>query len=280
MRVSSLLNKKFTNSIKLIGMATTLAISIGYTEIAQALNVSTSGIWTDFTGSPYDFNGLGTKKISWGLPAYSDSDQSSYVFEGVNDFDLDLDGSTSTFELGTFTHNNFPIYVSAITGANLALNLDLESIGSKTFNLSFGHDETPNSGYYDDAYGNRYSGYSTAWYHQEYWDNYDYGQYSGWRYCGMNGWQLQSCQDVVSLPTLISEEHIDINGEKYQLVVSGFYQNNELTTRFITEENKSNTAKIYGRLRRVPEPATVLGLLAIGTIGTFSLKKKKLSRAC
>ena len=244
MAMSTLINQKIKSKLKFVGIVTTsVAISLGSVEVAQALNFSSSGVWNSITGNPSNFDGLGTNEISWGIAANSNSSNSSYVFDGVNNLDLELDGTT--FQIGTFSHNNFPIYPRTITGSNLALNLDIENVASQTFNLFFEHDETPN------------------------------GSSSGQRYCGsIVGWQQQACQDVVSIPSLIAEEQIEIDGDKYQLVVSGFYQNDELTTQFITEENKSNTAKLYARLQKVPEPATGLGLLAIGAVGTLSLKNK------
>ena len=259
---------------------------------SDLLDITTSGIWTSVEVENDNQNavsGLGTKKIRWGNPTENNK-KSSYVFEG-KDTSIGLDGGN--YLLGTFTHNNFPITGDTITGANLALSLDFGD-SSHTFDLAFKHDETPNYGY-KDVDGTRSSvNPRDVWDYGKYWD---YGWYKkhtwygwywahgwhkdyGWHYekteyhCGISGWQTKKCEDFVSIPTLMSKEHIDIDGEKYQLVISGFFQNDELTNRFITQENKSNSAQIFGRLRRVPEPAAGLGLLAISAIGTFKLKRK------
>jgi len=198
--------------------------------IDNLLDITTSGIWTSVEVENDNQNavsGLGTNEISWG----NETQQSSYVFEG-EDTSIGLDGGN--YLLGTFTHNNFPITGDTITEANLALDLDVGG-SSETFDLTFQHDETPNTA------GPNGNGY---------------------------------VDDVVLMPNVNSKDLLEIDGEMYQLVVSGFYEDGHLTNEFMTKENKSNSAKIYGRLRRVPEPAAGLGLLAIGAFGTFKLKKK------
>ncbi|MDJ0677763.1 MAG: THxN family PEP-CTERM protein [Calothrix sp. MO_167.B42] len=201
--------------------------------------MTTSGTWTSAdtkSGSQNAVSGLGTNEISWGTPTIDDK-QSSYLFEGV-DTSLGLDGEN--YLLGTFTHKNYPITDDTLTEANLALDLDIGG-SFQTLDLVFKHDETPNTA------GPNNSGY---------------------------------VDDIVSIPSVDSTELLEIDGEMYKLVVSGFYQDDHLTSEFITEENKSNSAEIYGRLEKVedkktvPEPAAGLGLLAIGAIGTFKVKKK------
>jgi hypothetical protein len=254
MPISNLTNNKIKNKLKVMGIAATVAISIGYAEAAKALTISTSGVWNGTTGSPFELQGENTNQISWGKS--TGSGKSSYVFDGVNNLSLNLDGSN--FLVGTFTHNNFPITNGSIKGANLSLNMNLGTTGSQTFNLFFNHNETVNGGLEDKKR-------KGEWY----------------RKCDVVGWMKGQplCPDVVSLPSLTSKEQVNINGDQYQLVVSGFYQDNKLTTQFITQENKVNTAQLYARLQkvakaRVPEPASVLGLLAIGAVGSVSLKHK------
>ncbi|MDJ0798521.1 MAG: THxN family PEP-CTERM protein [Calothrix sp. MO_167.B12] len=258
MAISNLLSKKVTKKLKYIGMAATLAISIGYAESAKALiKMNTSGTWTEVTGSPYNLQGLGTDKIRWGKS--TGDGKSSYTFTGLNDIDLKLDGSR--FLLGEFTHNNRPITDGSITGANLALNFDIQGSDSQTLDLFFKHDETANGPN----------------------DRTE-------RYCGeILGYKRRLCPDIVELPKTRSLDKIVIGGEKYKInlkfqrIIDGEPAIREdgtpiYTARFKTKENKSNKAKLFARLtkvkRRVPEPTAGLGLLAIGTVGTFSLKKK------
>ena len=69
----------------------------------------TEGIWTDHEPSnTQSFTGEGTSRIYWGDPVSGDG-KSGYEFVGATlPNPMPLDG---TFELGTFTHYNFPITV-------------------------------------------------------------------------------------------------------------------------------------------------------------------------
>ncbi len=267
MAISNLTKNIISKKIKFICMAATLAISMGYTEIAQALKISTSGEWTftkDTNNNINNFTGLNSNKISWGNP-YNNSnptkEKSSYVFEGIENQRYSRQSliSGDPFKLGEFTHNNFAITGSSLKEARLQLDLDFKrnngnSIFSQTFNLGFQHNETPNNG--ENGVCTFTPGYDTP------------------------------CPDIVSLPTLISTEGVEIGGSMYKLLIEGFKQNatdTEFDTQFITLESKSNTTNLYARLekvssntpsQRVPEPTAGLGLFAIGAAGALKFKKK------
>jgi putative ubiquitin-RnfH superfamily antitoxin RatB of RatAB toxin-antitoxin module len=58
--------------------------------------------------------------------------------------------------------------------------------------------------------------------------------------------------DEVTLPSLQSEERITIGGADYALHLTGFWQNGELVSKFISEEDSSNSADIVAQLVAVP----------------------------
>lgn len=177
------------NSLKALGIATTItSIVVGYTGIAQAATVNTSGIWTSVNPPGLStLTGLNTNQISWGTPA-GGSGKSSYVFQGVSG--VTLPAPETDFLLGTFTHNNFPIFPPSITGAALDLNLSITNgnILNQTFSFNFNHNETNNQ-----------------------------------QPCNPTGSTV--CPDVVSfLNNGESNETITIGGVEYALFISGFQQ--------------------------------------------------------
>lgn len=231
------------NKLQFFSVASTLTMLLGYTGIAQAATITTTGIWTQLAGNPSNSIGLGTSQVSWGEPANGLS-QSSYKFEGVSNLALPLDNSN--FLLGTFTHENYPIYLDSITEANLAVDLNIGGNLSKTFNFLFQHNETPNN--VDD-------------------------------FCPDTPEYATPCPDVVSIPGVSSTETIDINGLAYKLVINGFLQNGNLVNQFITQEAQANSAQLYAHLEQipqpVPEPSLVFGMTALGFYGFLKRKQFK-----
>lgn len=64
--------------------------------------------------------------------------------------------------------------------------------------------------------------------------------------------------DEVELPTLQSPETVIIDGSEYAVLLSGFKQNGQLVTRFISAENGANSADIVARLILVGKPEVVI----------------------
>lgn len=242
------------NSIKSLGIAASLTMALGYTGIAQAATVTTSGIWQNVDpANTVNLTGVGTNQISWGTPANPANAQSSYVFAGVTSQNVPIPPPSVNFLLGTFTHNNFTIAgepdPSSIEGADLKLSLSGDI--NQMFTFSFDHNETPN---------NQNPGDGTA--------------------CNVPGGFFEPCPDIVSfLDNGISDESITIDGVEYKLLLSGFVQNGNLVNQFITTEGQANSAEIFGRLERadaIPEPLTILGAGTALGFGTFF--KKQISK--
>jgi len=221
----------------------TIAAGLGWAMAAGAaqagtFNYSTDGVWVDPEPSGAIATSADGKTISWGGITSQGGQQSSYVFvDAWGMFDVG-----EQFLLGTFTHNNFPVFPPSLESTGLKLDLTLNGLMS-TFNFNFLHDETDNVAP-----------------------------------CDPSGATI--CPDVVSfLDNGVSNEFITIDGVDYNLTLTGFLQNGSLTEQFLTEEGQANTAQLFAKLtvvptESVPEPMAVLGLLSVGGVATV-LKRQK-----
>lgn len=105
----------------------------------------TSGIWTGINASPPGLSGVSSQHIRWGVPA-GGAGQSGYIFTGRS-VEVPLDGTT--FVLGTFTHQNFPIYGYQPGQFDVSLRVHVTFGGgvlARDFSFTFHHNETPNVG--------------------------------------------------------------------------------------------------------------------------------------
>jgi hypothetical protein len=230
---------------KALGTIAFATLALGYTNVANAATVTTSGTWSNPQGTAADVMNNGNT-ISWGNPANTSSDQSSYVFDGNGGVEVD-DTTFQVFKLGTFTHDNFPITQGDFLGATLTLNLDIDGQVSQGFTFDFAHNETLNE-----------------------------------IPCDPQGSTV--CPDVVDIPSAIGEETISYNGKTFQLQILGFSDtiDGPKVTQFITEEGMSNQTMLFGQLKPepVPEPLTILGSATALGFGGFlkresSRKKNK-----
>ena len=203
---------------------------------AAAVPITSSGIWTAAVPSA---SGINTNQISWGSPATS-AGQSSYIFNGVNPGDAPLDGML--FEIGSFTHNNFPIFAPLLTGADLRITLNFTDAGvSQSFDYEFEHTETPNNA----------------------------------NPCAEGG--VSPCPDLVSIPDASSTETILLGTDFYRLNIVGFSQDggSTVTGSFLTLENAPNTAALFAQLElvptEIPEPPT-LALISVVLLGIGAYK--------
>ncbi|MGH2733669.1 MAG: choice-of-anchor K domain-containing protein [Actinomycetota bacterium] len=64
--------------------------------------------------------------------------------------------------------------------------------------------------------------------------------------------------DEVDLPTLQSPETVIIDGSEYAVMISGFKQNGQIVTKFISAENGANRADIVAKLVLVGKPDVVI----------------------
>jgi hypothetical protein len=168
----------------------------------------TSGVWPSISASLPGLNGLGTSNVKWGVPA--GGGQSGYRFAGST-VEVLTDGSE--FVLGTFTHDNFPVYGFQPNQFDVDLRVNVVFNNGaliRDFSFRFHHNETPN-----------------VW---------------------------PAPQDLVDLPTLQSPETVEIDGEEYALVIAGFKQGGQIVTRFVSEENGSNSADIVAKLQLIVKP--------------------------
>ncbi|MFH7244509.1 MAG: THxN family PEP-CTERM protein [Spirulina sp.] len=213
--------KSLTTKAAVAAVATATALTLGST--AEAASISTGGVWTTATPNGA-ISGVGTNTISWGTPAESGGQKSSYVFAGRSTFTAPTDGTK--FSLGEFTHNNFPITGTTLSEANLEVSLTGDI--SKVFNFVFKHIETPNNA----------------------------------NPCAEGG--DQPCPDRVFLPSLFSQETVNIGGQDLFLKISGFEVDGVTTQSFLTKENQANTAFLVGQFTPVPTPALLPGLIGMG----------------
>lgn len=239
-------------NLKSLGAASAVVLAFGISTAAQAATVDTSGVWSNVSPAS-GISGAGTSQISWGNPFPPNTLQSSYVFAGVTNENVTLPpagGTSNLFDLGTFTHNNFPITGTTLSTTTLNIAANFVPGGPQTFSFDFSHFETPNNA----------------------------------NPCAAGG--VAPCPDLVSfLNNGVSNETITIGGEAYNLIVLGFRLNDgSIANTFLTAEGQVNTAILQGYLGKpgdpppidvVPEPLTMLGAgAALGFGGFF---KRKLS---
>jgi hypothetical protein len=104
----------------------------------------TSGVWPNITASLPGLNGLGTSNVKWGVPA--GGGQSGYRFAGAT-VEVLTDGTE--FVLGTFTHDNFPVYGFTPNEFDVDLRVNVvfnDGALIRDFSFRFHHNETPNVG--------------------------------------------------------------------------------------------------------------------------------------
>lgn len=208
------------------------------------------GIWS--TSKPV-VDGIGSTELSWGTPANDAERQSGYTFESSETpFEVE-DGKS--FVLGTFTHLNFPITGVLLEAADLAVEFAIAGV-DKMINatFSFNHFET-NNGLARCANG----------------------QSQG---VGVN---VNGCADNVQASLNKAQSEVfELDGQTYQLDISGFQYEGELLESFWTQEDRANSAELVAvfnvitPVSEVPLPAS--GLLLLGGFGALVLKKRQSKR--
>jgi len=230
---------KFTNLLVLCLFSFVL---VGATANAATIEINNiTGIWeNDVPDSAV--TGEGTSEIRWGNPVYYDK-KSGYDFDAESTpFSVDCD---QAFELGEFTHHNYPITGTALDTVDLKTTVDLTidgvAVSGLNFTYNFDHTETPNS---SDPIASR---------------------------------------DIVVIENnSMMSDVFTINDVEYTIYLSGFLIGGELVDTFYTWEKCKNTAKLFAMITTpgcvIPEPSTYL-LLGSMLICAVALKRRKIRKA-
>lgn len=236
------MNKKLVTTGLLSGLLATGAASAATIEIGDI-----TGEWIAATPAGA-IDGVNTNQIFWGTPA--DTERSSYLFEGkgnVAEEEWDPLLEDYRFDLGTFTHFNFPITAPppALETAQLQVDTQLfvnDTERNITSVFTFDHVETPND------------------------DNPCFDGNPNGVEPNQNG-----CADRVTFS--FNEETSDsflVAGERFEIGISGFQEDDESPAEvFWTSEALTNVATLRGVVRQqMPVPATLplygLGLAGLG----------------
>jgi hypothetical protein len=227
---------------KFVVLAAAAAL-VGVSSLASANTVTisaTNGTWQNVTGGTADINNGGDPRtVRWPASALT---QSGYDYSPTaTPFAATVDGAA--FLLGTFAHQNFPIF-NSITGVDLNFSLAWAGFAPPLAGIfQFAHEETPN--------------------------NANPCAYGGANFQGEN---INGCADRVSITSPFLNTQITDGTNTYFFTLVGFSTDGGNTTslEYLTRENATNTAGLYGRLTsvRIPEPGTMLmlglGLVAVG----------------
>ncbi|WP_201170874.1 THxN family PEP-CTERM protein [Halorhodospira halophila] len=132
------------NTLKTAALA---GLLVAGSASAQLITIaSVEGRWTSATPEQEGgtINGIGTNQITWGT-----GDQpSGYVFDGSAPPPVSGINIGERFDLGIFTHNNFPITGTFLDTARLEVTANLSINGTSRTAVSFfdfEHWETPNN---------------------------------------------------------------------------------------------------------------------------------------
>lgn len=235
---------KRTTTIK-AGVAAALALGLGASAHAVPFTFDiTSAAFRDAFPGSATFTLLdedataGTETVEFGDPAGA-TGPGRIVFGDSTP----VSGSLGdTFDIGTFTHDNFPLFAgTGIDGATLDIIGDLTIDGTLFSGLTFSYlveiDNTPNTASECPA-------------------------------------DSVPCDDIITISTLDSSAVVEFMGEELTVNIVGFFLDGLATTEFATVEGLSNTAIVRASISEFSE-IPVPGAIWLMGAGTALLLRRK-----
>lgn len=253
MRVVIKLAAIIASAIGLGVLGSASAASVSFSDItASWINTSPVSGWITTSG-----NGTGNPSLNWGQPA-SSSGQSGYDFQASSDFATDVPPG-GEFELGVFTHRNYPVYEPVVTETTLQVDVNVSIDGGIAqlfqFFFDFDHWETPNAANPCANGGANNSGINS------------------------NG-----CADRVTVSNSSASETFEVDGVLYTIAITGFKVGSDILSEFWTKENNSNSAVLIATItselipNEVPLPAALpLFLAGVAGMGFASRRRKPIA---
>lgn len=176
--------------------------------------VTTSGTWTSVNKSLPQTQGINSKSLSWGVPYSYRKDVNPGKKQSGYSFE-GVSGAQVPTDGTEFKLGTFTHHNFGLNPPPIAFSTNLK------ITLSFDKDEKA----------------------REFNFTFDHNETDGW-----------NVPDEVTLPAAQSKETVTLDGTEYALHLTGFKQDGKLVSKFISQENGSNTAEIFAKLVAVAKP--------------------------
>lgn len=176
--------------------------------------VTTSGTWTSVTKSLPQTQGINSKNLSWGVPYSYRKDVNPGKKQSGYSFE-GVSGAQVPTDGTEFKLGTFTHHNFGLNPPPVAFSTNLK------ITLSFDKD----------GQGKEFN------------FQFDHNETDGW-----------NVPDEVTLPAAQSKETVTLDGTEYALHITGFKQDGKLVSKFISQENGSNTAEIFAKLVAVSKP--------------------------